>query len=180
VARPGDEGNTVIGFSVVLRDVIRDASDTSDLRRMLWSDHLTGAANRTRFLQLFEREQRRWRDDRQPLSLIMLDIDHFKAINDTHGHPTGDVVLKHLTKVCSAVLRSSDLFARLGSPSATRPTRSTRCSRAGVSRRRMGLRCLSSSIDLAVEPNCRIASRSNPITVLRCWAGVTARCRWVG
>lgn len=113
-AQPGPDGETVVGFCVVLRDVARDASDTSDLRRMLWSDHLTGAANRTHFLQMFEREQRRWRTDRQPLSLILLDVDHFKAVNDEHGHPVGDLVLKQLTRVCSAVLRPSDLFARLG------------------------------------------------------------------
>jgi diguanylate cyclase (GGDEF)-like protein/PAS domain S-box-containing protein len=113
-AQPADGGETVTGYFVVLRDVVREGSDTSDLRRMLWFDHLTGAANRTHFLQVFEREQRRWQDDHQPLSLILLDIDHFKAVNDAHGHPTGDVVLKQLAHVCSALLRPSDLFARLG------------------------------------------------------------------
>jgi diguanylate cyclase (GGDEF)-like protein len=114
VARPGKDGETPIGYSIVLRDVARETSDTSDLRRMLWCDHLTGAANRTQFLQLFERAQRRWRDDGQPLSLIILDIDHFKTVNDSYGHPTGDLVLKRLTQVCNDVLRPSDLFARLG------------------------------------------------------------------
>lgn len=114
VARPDNDGEALLGFSVVLRDVERDTSDTSDLRRMLWCDHLTGAANRTHFLKSFEREQRRWLEDAQPLSLIVLDIDHFKSVNDTHGHPTGDMVLKQLTKVCSDALRPSDLFARLG------------------------------------------------------------------
>ncbi len=114
-ARP--EGDGVCqpkGFFVVLRDVARDESDTSDLRRLLLFDHLTGAANRTHFLQMFEREQRRWQANRQPLSLILLDVDFFKAVNDLHGHPTGDVVLKQLSQVCSAMLRPSDLFARLG------------------------------------------------------------------
>ncbi|WP_242140262.1 sensor domain-containing diguanylate cyclase [Sphingomonas sp. TREG-RG-20F-R18-01] len=112
--RPAGERGACGGYFVVLRDVARDESDTSDLRRMLLCDHLTGAANRTHFLQAFEREQRRWRQDRQPLSLILLDVDHFKAVNDTYGHPTGDVVLKQLTQVCSAMLRPADLFARLG------------------------------------------------------------------
>lgn len=112
--RPELDDRSAPGFFVVLRDVTRDASDTSDLRRMLLFDHLTGAANRTHFLQLFEREQRRWRDARQPLSLILLDVDHFKSVNDAYGHPTGDVVLKQLTQLCSATLRPSDLFARLG------------------------------------------------------------------
>lgn len=117
-ARPADDGRTMLGYYVVLRDVVRDVvrdgSDTTDLRRLLLYDHLTGAANRTHFLQLFEREQRRWRDVGQPLSLIMLDVDHFKSVNDAYGHPTGDVVLKQLSQVCIGALRSSDLFARLG------------------------------------------------------------------
>ncbi|QXQ07830.1 diguanylate cyclase [Sphingosinicellaceae bacterium] len=113
-ARPGDQGEAVGGYFVVLRDVVRDTSETSDLRRVLWFDHLTGAANRTYFLQQFEREQRRWRDDRQPLSLVLLDIDHFKSVNDAYGHPTGDIVLKQLTQACNALLRPSDVFARLG------------------------------------------------------------------
>jgi diguanylate cyclase (GGDEF)-like protein/PAS domain S-box-containing protein len=113
-AQTSDDGETIIGYTVVLRDVVRDASDTSDLRRLLLCDHLTGAANRTHFMQLLASEQRRWQGDGLPLSLILLDIDHFKAVNDAHGHPTGDVVLKQLAKVCSAALRPSDLFARLG------------------------------------------------------------------
>ncbi|UAJ12511.1 diguanylate cyclase [Polymorphobacter megasporae] len=113
-ARTGSDGATPDGFSVVLRDVVRDESDTSDLRRMLFFDHLTGAANRTHFLQTFVREQRRWRDGQEPLSLIMLDLDYFKAVNDTYGHPTGDLVLKQVARVCTGFLRPGDLFARLG------------------------------------------------------------------
>ncbi len=113
-AQTGSDGAIPSGFSVVLRDVARDQSDTSDLRRMLFFDHLTGAANRTLFLQTFVREQLRWRDERRPLSLIMLDLDHFKAVNDIHGHPTGDLVLKQVTRICTGLLRTGDLFARLG------------------------------------------------------------------
>jgi diguanylate cyclase (GGDEF)-like protein/PAS domain S-box-containing protein len=112
--RPAHDETQAHGYFVVLRDVARDRSDTSDLRRMLLFDHLTGAANRTHFLQLFEREQRRWREDRQPLSLVLLDVDFFKSVNDAHGHPTGDVVLKQLAQICTATLRPFDLFARLG------------------------------------------------------------------
>ncbi|MGY8821184.1 MAG: GGDEF domain-containing protein [Pseudomonadales bacterium] len=49
-----------------------------------------------------------------PLSLVMLDIDFFKQVNDTYGHPVGDVVLKELSSLCSAVLRTHDVFGRLG------------------------------------------------------------------
>ncbi|MGI4876081.1 MAG: GGDEF domain-containing protein, partial [Janthinobacterium lividum] len=113
-ARTGADDGALIGYSVVLRDVARDAFDTNDLRRLLTCDYLTGAANRTHFLQVFRRELKRWEDDRQSLSLVLLDVDHFKAVNDAHGHPVGDQVLIQLTKVASAVLRPSDLFARFG------------------------------------------------------------------
>lgn len=113
-ARTDDDDATVIGFSVVLRDVARHASDTTDLRRMLTCDHLTGAANRAHFLQRFDRELDRWRADRRPVSLVLLDVDHFKQVNDTHGHPVGDRLLIQLAKLCSAMLRPADLFARIG------------------------------------------------------------------
>jgi diguanylate cyclase (GGDEF)-like protein/PAS domain S-box-containing protein len=112
--RPSADDRAILGYYVVLRDVVRDGSDTSDLRRLLLYDHLTGAANRTHFLQSFEREQRRWRESGQSLSLILLDVDYFKAVNDAYGHPAGDIVLKQLAQVCMAALQPSQLFARLG------------------------------------------------------------------
>lgn len=110
--RPEADEGTTSGYFVVLRDVVRDESDTSDLRRLLLYDHLTGAANRTHFVQSFEREQRQWRKDGQSLSLILLDVDHFKAVNDAHGHP--DVVLKQLAQVSMSALQPLQLFAQLG------------------------------------------------------------------
>jgi diguanylate cyclase (GGDEF)-like protein len=51
---------------------------------------------------------------RSPLSLGLLDVDHFKRVNDTHGHPTGDAVLAHLASLLTASVRSSDIVARYG------------------------------------------------------------------
>jgi diguanylate cyclase (GGDEF)-like protein/PAS domain S-box-containing protein len=112
-ARVGQDGE-LAGYTLVLRDITRKTYDTDDLRRLLTQDHLTGAANRARFQQLFDREQRAWRENSAPLSLIMLDIDHFKRVNDTYGHATGDLVLSRFAKTIAKALRPADVLARLG------------------------------------------------------------------
>ena len=112
-ARAGSDGE-LAGYTVVLRDIARPAYDTDDLRRLLTQDHLTGAANRARFQHLFERAQQAWTGHGTPLSLIMLDIDHFKRVNDSHGHLTGDLVLVAFAKTIAAAIRPADVFARLG------------------------------------------------------------------
>ena len=114
VARSARDGATSPRFSVVLRDVPRRDAATEDVRRLLTCDHLTGAANRRYFSQTMAREQERWRELRQPLSLVVLDLDHFKAVNDTHGHPVGDTLLCRVTEACSALLPPRGIFARLG------------------------------------------------------------------
>jgi diguanylate cyclase (GGDEF)-like protein len=85
-----------------------------DLTRLANEDSLTGAINRRRFMELGETEVDRARRHARPLSLVMLDIDHFKGINDTLGHAVGDAALKGLVEACRKVLRASDLLARLG------------------------------------------------------------------
>ncbi len=114
VARVAEDGLTINGYTVVLRDVAHEATDAGDLRRMLTQDHLTGAANRAHFLKRFERAHRLWLQNAQPLSLILIDIDHFKSINDRFGHPVGDQVLRVLSQTCMTILRPGSLFARLG------------------------------------------------------------------
>ena len=104
----------ISGFSVVLRDVPRREDAAEDLRRLLTRDHLTGAANRRHFSQVMERERTLWQELRQSLALIVLDLDHFKAVNDLHGHPIGDMVLCRVTEACAALLPPRGIFARLG------------------------------------------------------------------
>ena len=77
-------------------------------------DFLTGALNRRGMDEAIEREFERADRHNTPLSLAMIDIDHFKKINDTMGHSTGDVALAHLAKVVKSVLRSTDVLARYG------------------------------------------------------------------
>jgi diguanylate cyclase len=77
-------------------------------------DFLTGALNRRGMDEAIEREFERADRHNTALSLAMIDIDHFKKINDTMGHSTGDVALAHLAKVVKSVLRSTDVLARYG------------------------------------------------------------------
>lgn len=110
------DGNTSepTGFAVVLRDVPRREAAVEDMRRLLTCDHLTGASNRRHFSNAMEREQAHWRELRQAVSLIVLDLDHFKAVNDTYGHPAGDALLCRVVEACVALLPPRGIFARLG------------------------------------------------------------------
>ncbi|MFW5644009.1 MAG: diguanylate cyclase [Alkalispirochaeta sp.] len=82
--------------------------------QMAMTDTLTGVGSRRRFQVegrlLFEKAQR----DETPLCALMVDIDHFKRVNDHYGHAIGDVILKRVATACAAELRGSDLFARYG------------------------------------------------------------------
>jgi diguanylate cyclase (GGDEF)-like protein len=109
-----EEDGAVTGFSVVLRDVTERKVSGDELRRLLTTDHLTGATNRARFFEVVEAEEARWRRFQRPLSVLMLDADHFKRINDTFGHAAGDAVLKALAEACQGELRTTDTLARLG------------------------------------------------------------------
>jgi diguanylate cyclase (GGDEF)-like protein len=80
--------------------------------RLATMDPLTGAYNRATFHEIAEREMSRARRAGQPLSIIMLDIDHLRAINDRHGHRTGDEVLQRLVEVVRSALRQEDMLVR--------------------------------------------------------------------
>jgi diguanylate cyclase (GGDEF)-like protein/PAS domain S-box-containing protein len=102
------------GYCLVIRDITdkRDANDT--LLRSTSCDYLTGIANRRAFFEAAEVEMLRWKRSPRPLSLILFDADHFKGVNDRHGHPAGDVVLRHLAAALTATFRACDLIARIG------------------------------------------------------------------
>lgn len=77
-------------------------------------DGLTGLYNRRIFNEVLKREFTKAQRHKEPLSLLSLDLDHFKAVNDNFGHQTGDMVLKAVAKVIAQVARHSDLAARVG------------------------------------------------------------------
>ncbi len=82
--------------------------------RLAKLDPLTEAYNRRTFIELAERELRRCQRNGRGVSLLIFDLDHFKKINDTHGHQAGDEVLCYVKRVVDGCLRSGDLFARYG------------------------------------------------------------------
>lgn len=84
------------------------------LAQLANTDVLTGVSSRRAFLAGLEAELARARRHNESLSLLMLDIDHFKRVNDVHGHPIGDAVLKQFSETCAGMLRAHDLFGRLG------------------------------------------------------------------
>ena len=88
--------------------------DNSELTRMALTDSLTGLSNRTHMNQILHKEFSRFERHSQRFGIIMLDIDHFKSINDGFGHDTGDEVLNKLASLFESSIRSSDFVARWG------------------------------------------------------------------
>lgn len=85
---------------------------TRELEQQTSLDLLTGALNRRAFFDLGEREFARAARHREPLTLIMLDLDHFQVVNDTHGQTVGDAVLARVAQICRRELRTEDLLGR--------------------------------------------------------------------
>ncbi|MDF1666754.1 MAG: diguanylate cyclase [Planctomycetota bacterium] len=90
------------------------ALQNSHLYRLATIEQLTGLLNRHTFEKFLSRELNRVRRQNSSLALIMLDIDHFKRVNDTHGHQVGDVVLKQCARQMKNALRREDLVGRYG------------------------------------------------------------------
>ncbi|MDW7549495.1 sensor domain-containing diguanylate cyclase [Pseudoalteromonas sp. McH1-7] len=86
----------------------------SQLTELAFKDPLTGLSNRRFLMDSAKREMSRHARFEHPFSLMMLDIDHFKKINDNYGHETGDLVLKHFAEICVNTLRLEDCMCRLG------------------------------------------------------------------
>jgi diguanylate cyclase (GGDEF)-like protein len=86
----------------------------SALSQMASTDELTRLANRRRFTESLRMEMARMRRSEAPLSLIMADADHLKAINDAHGHPAGDAAIRHVAEAIRKGGRETDMAARLG------------------------------------------------------------------
>jgi diguanylate cyclase (GGDEF)-like protein len=84
------------------------------LRRQASTDELTGLRNRRNIMKRLHEEFLRAGRKGDPLSLIIVDIDHFKKVNDAHGHPFGDIVLKHVAITLRDVLRNYDIIGRIG------------------------------------------------------------------
>ena len=93
---------------------IQQEQRSQTLYKLATQDGLTGLSNRRHFL---EQASQRFRDARlsgKPLSLLMLDLDHFKQVNDTYGHESGDIVLQNFATTLKSTLRATDLVCRMG------------------------------------------------------------------
>lgn len=82
--------------------------------KIMTTDGLTQAYNKRYFLESLERELEHSQRSGDPLSVMILDLDHFKSVNDTYGHLAGDVVLSETARLTRSVLRSGEIFARFG------------------------------------------------------------------
>ncbi|MDR5900453.1 diguanylate cyclase [Halomonas vilamensis] len=109
-----DEQGHIIRYVSVGKDVTQRVMYEQELERLAHTDTLTGLANRLSFERYSALEMARSRRYQRPLSLIMLDIDYFKPVNDIHGHDVGDQVLVKFANVLRENLRITDLCARWG------------------------------------------------------------------
>ncbi len=109
-----NNNNEIIGLLGISTDITDIYNLKEDLKKQAATDSLTGLYNRRFFLETAERifsESGRYDN---PLALIIMDIDLFKSINDSYGHPVGDVVLQFISKHISGFIRKEDVFARIG------------------------------------------------------------------
>jgi diguanylate cyclase (GGDEF)-like protein/PAS domain S-box-containing protein len=109
-----DEDDEFSGYTVVFRDITERKVSSDNLANLLTKDHLTGAINRAHFFNLAEKEFARANRYQHSISIVMLDADHFKRVNDGWGHPVGDEVLKSIVKIAEGALRPGDTIARFG------------------------------------------------------------------
>ena len=109
-----DTQGVVTHFVAIERDITEQKNIENNLEMLSMTDPLTGLLNRRAFDQLLENELSRFKRSGEKYSLLMLDIDHFKLINDTHGHLIGDIAMQRITQICQSNLRLHDKMARLG------------------------------------------------------------------
>jgi two-component system, cell cycle response regulator len=112
-----DGDKILVGSNTVLKFTYHDSLDEQFQRQMYESalrDDLTKAFNKKYFTDRLESEFVFASRGQQPLSLVVFDLDHFKAVNDTYGHPAGDDVLAGVARLVTGLIRAEDVFARVG------------------------------------------------------------------
>jgi diguanylate cyclase (GGDEF)-like protein len=107
------DGKFVSSFGM-FTDINERKQLEAKLQQQASTDELTGLSNRRHFLDLASLELKRASRFKHPISLALFDIDHFKLINDRHGHAAGDHALRFLAKICQENIRELDIFARFG------------------------------------------------------------------
>lgn len=102
------------GMIVVVSEITERKRLEEKNLKLASTDPLTGACNRRSFLEKAQAEFVRSRRYRRPMAVLVVDIDHFKKINDNYGHHMGDTALKAFTDICLQALRENDIFGRIG------------------------------------------------------------------
>lgn len=105
---------TIIQNKLIKRQKDELEKKNTQLEHMVRTDMLTGLYNRMRFTEFVEMETARVKRTGENSSLIFMDLDHFKKVNDNYGHPSGDTVLKWIAGVIKGQLRTTDILARFG------------------------------------------------------------------
>jgi diguanylate cyclase (GGDEF)-like protein len=108
------ENRKLLGYVILMQDITESVMFTKKLEEMAYTDSLTGIPNRSNFTNLALTQFNRIKRSRGSSFVIMLDIDHFKNVNDTYGHPFGDKVLICVAERVKHTLRPYDLFGRYG------------------------------------------------------------------
>ncbi len=111
LSRQDELGNVAQAFNTMAQHLKENFAKVSDMANR---DGLTGLYNARYFHEALTRELERTRRTGRPLSLILFDADFFKRVNDRYGHPTGDLVLQHISKMAKSVFRGYDMLARYG------------------------------------------------------------------
>lgn len=101
-------------FISVIRDITERRKNEQEIRRLALTDSLTGLANRTAFMRSFDDLAHASERHDELLALVLVDLDHFKPVNDTYGHAVGDGVLERVAAILRTNTRKSDAVARLG------------------------------------------------------------------
>jgi diguanylate cyclase (GGDEF)-like protein len=110
------EGNSgeAIGSLLLIYDITTQKNAEMQLKELAICDPLTGAYNRRYFYEMASIYYNQMLRSAKPLSVLMIDLDHFKQINDTRGHDIGDQALQKVTATCKRLVRSQDIFSRFG------------------------------------------------------------------
>jgi diguanylate cyclase (GGDEF)-like protein len=138
----GVENVLVAGIDITERKLLERR-----LSHLAATDSLTGIANRAGFFDAAQREIAASLRSEKPPALLMIDMDHFKQINDTYGHETGDAVLRSFAKLCRRQFRANDIVGRLGGeefaillPQASRETALARAEKLRASTEKLRFR----------------------------------------